>query len=287
MKLSVVIPCYNAEDTLAEQLDALSGQRWSQPWEVLLVDNRSTDRSLEIAEGFRGRVPNLRIVDASDRQGQPFALNAGAEAAQGASLAFCDADDVVGDGWVAAIGDALDEHDFVACRWDVTRLNTIVVQRSRGNAQVNGLQPYTNPAFLSHAGGGTLGVKRALHLDVGGFDETLPVLHDTDYCWRLQLRGVELHFVPDAVIHVRYRDTLRGVYHQSRSYGAYNVLLYKRYRDRGMPAIDWRRGLEGWIDVLKGTVFLYRPSARWTWARRLGWSVGRLEGCLKHRVFAP
>ncbi len=287
MKLSVVIPCYNAEDTLAEQLEALSGQRWDQPWEVLLADNRSTDRSREIAEGYRDRLPNLRIVEASARQGQPFALNVGAEAAQGASLAFCDADDVVGDGWVAAIGDALEDHDFVACRWDVTRLNTTAAQRSRGNAQVGGLQPYTNPDFLPHAGGGTLGVRRALHLDVGGFDESLPALHDTDYCWRLQLRGVELHFVPDAVVHVRYRDTFGGVYRQARSYGAYNVLLYKRYRDRGMSAINWRRGLAGWIDVLKGTVFLYRPSARLPWARRLGWSVGRLVGSLKHRVFAP
>jgi glycosyltransferase involved in cell wall biosynthesis len=287
MKLSVVIPCYNAEDTLAEQLDALSGQSWDQPWEVVLADNRSTDRSREIAEGFRDRMPNLRIVEASARQGQPFALNVGAEAALGTSLAFCDADDVVGDGWVAAIGNALAEHDFVACRWDVTRLNTEAVQRSRGNAQVGGLQPYTNPPFLPHAGGGTLGVKRALHLEVGGFDETLPVLHDTDYCWRLQLRGVTLHFVTDAVVHVRYRDTWRGVYQQARSYGAYNVLLYKLYRDRGMPAIDWRRGLKGWIGVVKGSVFLYRPSARLPWARRLGWVIGRLEGSIKHRVFAP
>lgn len=287
MKLSVVIPCYNAEDTLAEQLEALSSQRWDQPWEVVLADNRSTDRSREIAEGFRDRMPNLRIVEASARQGQPYALNVGAEAAEGASLAFCDADDVVGDGWVAAIGDALTEHDFVACRWDVTRLNTDAVQRSRGNAQVDGLQPYTNPPFLPHAGGGTLGVRRSVHLGVGGFDETLPVLHDTDYCWRLQLQGVELHFVPEAVVHVRYRDTWRGIYGQARSYGAYNVLLYKRYRDRGMPAIDWRRGLAGWIDVLKGSVNLVRPGARLPWARRLGWRVGRLEGCLKHRVFAP
>ena len=40
IKLSVIIPCYNAETTLAVQLEALARQRWSEPWEVLVVDNR-------------------------------------------------------------------------------------------------------------------------------------------------------------------------------------------------------------------------------------------------------
>jgi glycosyltransferase involved in cell wall biosynthesis len=287
VKLSVIIPCYNGEETLADQLQALSSQRWDQPWEVLLSDNRSTDRSREIALSFRACLPNLRIVDASERQGQPYALNCAAEAAQGESLAFCDADDVVGDGWLAAIGTALEEHEFVACRWEVARLNAPAVQRSRTNSQIEGLQRYNNPPFLPHAGGGTLGVRRDLHLAVGGFDESLPALHDTDYCWRIQLRGVPLTYLPGALIHVRYRDTPHDTYRQARSYGEYNVLLYKRYRDFGMPAIDWRRGLGAWLTLLKAVPALHRPDVRLRWARRLGWHVGRLQGSVKYRIFAP
>jgi len=287
MKLSVVIPCYNAEATLGEQLDALAEQRWDEPWEIVLADNRSTDGSLAIAESYASRLPNLRVVDASLRQGQPFALNVGAEAALGEAIAFCDADDVVGKGWVAAMGSALARHEFVACRTDVAKLNSRAVQKTRRNGQADGVQAYTNPPFLPHAGGGTLGVRRALHLEVGGFDESLPTLHDTDYCWRLQERGVALTFVPEALAHIRYRDTARGIYRQAKSYGEYNVLLYRRYRGRGMPPVDWRRGLRGWLTLAMGILFLYRPQARLTWMRRLGWQVGRLQGSLKHRVFAP
>lgn len=286
MKLSVIIPCYNAANTIADQLEALAGQHWSEPWEVIVADNGSTDESMVIVKQYRERLPNLRIVDASARQGQPYALNVGARAAVGDALAFCDADDVVGSGWVAAMGKALSKYDFVACRFDIERLNVPWVQKSRGNPQPDGIQKYDYPPYLPHAGGGSLGVKRSLHETIGGFDETLPILHDTDYCWRLQLAGTELHFVPDAVIHVRYRDTLGGIYRQARGYAEYNVLLYKRYRPLGMPELSWKTGVKAWVRLLRrlSRIRSKESLARWVW--QSGWSMGRLQGSIKHRVFA-
>lgn len=123
MKLSVIIPCYNGANTIADQLEALANQEWSEPWEIIVADNRSTDNSMAIVKQYQERLPNLRIVDASARQGQPYALNCGAEAAVGESLAFCDADDVVGPCWLVAMGQALSKYDFVACRFDTEKLN--------------------------------------------------------------------------------------------------------------------------------------------------------------------
>lgn len=286
MKLSVVIPCYNAEETIAIQLEALANQQWSEPWEIIVADNRCTDRSMAIVHAYQPRLPHLRIVDASARQGQPYALNCGAQAALGEALAFCDADDEVGVGWVAAMGDALRQHDFVACRFDTEKLNPAWVYRSRGNPQRNGLGQYRYPPYLPHAGGGGLGVKRAIFEALGGFDESLPYLHDTDFCWRVQLGGTTLHFVPEAVLHVRFRDTFKGIYRQARGYAEYNVLLYKRYRPLGMPALRRTASLPAWRDLLWGLLWLRSKEdlARWTWD--FGWRMGRLQGSLKHRVFA-
>src|SRR5262245_35038573 len=116
MKLSVIIPCYNAAETIGDQLEALTCQRWSQLWEVVVVDNKSTDRSRTIVESYQKRLPNLRMINAFERQGQAHARNVGAQVACGESLAFCDADDEVGAEWLAAMGEALSKHDFVACR---------------------------------------------------------------------------------------------------------------------------------------------------------------------------
>ena len=71
MRLSVIIPCYNAATTIAGQLDALTGQRWSHQWEVIVVNNHSTDGSMEVVERYRTRLPQLRIVDAFARRSRP------------------------------------------------------------------------------------------------------------------------------------------------------------------------------------------------------------------------
>ena len=286
MKLSVIIPCFNGADTIADQLEALSEQKWSEPWEIIFSDNGSTDDSCAIAEHYKGRMLNLRIVDASARRGQPYALNQGAQAAKGEALAFADADDIVGPGWVAAMGDALSEHDFVACRWDTEKINPEWTRHYRGNGQLYGPQEIWYPPYLPHAGGGTIGVKRELHEAIGGFDETLLHLHDTDYCWRLQLAGIKLHFVPSAVMYIRFRNGLRSIYRQNRNYAEYNTLLSKRYRSYGDPiSHPWQRYLHEW-KKLKPSVRLLRGGRgrRAVWVTRLGWQIGRLRGCIKHGV---
>lgn len=286
MKLSVIVPCYNAEATLADTLAALGRQDWNQPWEVLVADNRSSDGSRAVVKRFHGLLPNLRLIDAFERQGQPFAINTGVQAARGESVAFCDADDEVGDGWLAAMGEALEQHRFVAARVDIEKLNSGWILQSRGNNQKNGLQPYRYPPFLAHAGGGTIGVRRQIFLDLNGFDELLPYLHDTDFCWRAQLAGHALHFVPEAVMHVRFRGNLRTLYRQARNYAEYNVLLYKRYRDKGMPRISLRMSARSWWRMIKRLPTIRDKGSFGLWLWYFAQRIGRLQGSIKHRVLA-
>ena len=168
MKLSVIVPCYNEANTIATQLEALTKQAWSEPWEVIVSDNGSTDYSLAIVETYRSKLPHLRIVDASTKRGAPHAINVGVQAATGGAIAVCDADDEVAPGWVAAIGEALARHDFVASRFDFTKLNEpwAIAARSCGYGtcgQENGLQKIGHPPYLLFAGGCGLGVKKSIH----------------------------------------------------------------------------------------------------------------------------
>jgi glycosyltransferase involved in cell wall biosynthesis len=289
MKLSVIIPCLNAAGTIGVQLDALVNQQWEKPWEIVFADNGSTDDSRTIVESYRDRLPNLRIIDASLRRGQPYALNCGAAAAIAEALAFCDADDEIAPGWVAAMGEALLEHDFVACRVDFKKLNPPWVQSIfREHAQQQGqLSKAWFPPYLRHAGGGTLGVKKYLHEAVGGFDEALPCQHDTDFCFKVQLRGVELHCVPEAVVHIRCRDTLRGLLRQARDWAEYTALLYKMYRP--LETKDdlwlWTRFVTQSKHLLRSvTQIRFGRSHRAVWVWRVGWQLGRLIGSIKYHV---
>lgn len=227
--LSVVIAAYDAADTLPAQLTALAGQRASCSWEVVLADNGSRDGTVDVARRHADLLPALRVVDASARRGAAAARNMGAQAARGRRLAFCDADDVVADGWVQSMFEALTRHEFVAGRFEGARLNTAEVLESRVLPQSEGLQESALLPGLRHAGAGNLGVRADLFRRVGGFDETLRCLEDTDLCWRIELSGVPLAYADAAVVHVRLRDGLRATVRQGFAYGAGERRLARRY----------------------------------------------------------
>lgn len=288
MKLSVIMPVYNAAETVGVQLEALARQRWDEPWEVIVVDNNSRDGSLAVVERYRERLANLRIVAARDKQGPAYARNVGARVAKGAYLAFCDADDEVADTWVACIGAAVARHDFVASRMDACKLSDPRALQAKGNRrQQTGLIEYTYVPFLPFAGTCGLAIRRELHEAVGGFDETMAYLEDCDYCWRVQLAGTKLVFAPEALVHIRHRDDARGLYRQARNWGEYNVLLLKRYQSYGMPQPAWTTGLKLWWRLVTRLPGLYRQANRDRWLWALGYRVGQLRGSIKHRMFAP
>jgi glycosyltransferase involved in cell wall biosynthesis len=285
MKLSVIIPCHNAAETIATQLEALASQRWSEPWEIIVVDNGSTDQTQAIVQQYRERFDHFRLLNAFDRRGSAHARNVGAQAAMGEALAFCDADDAVAPGWVASIGEAIAQYDFVASRMEWEKLNPPWTYLNRGRPQQDGLQEVSYSPYLPHAGGSGLGVKRALHEAVKGFDESLLRLMDTDYCFRIQRMGVKLHFAPDAIVHVRHRDTIRGTFHQARLWAKYNVLLYKRYRVPGERVVHpWRRYAYAWKGILRSLPQLRSRDGRVRWIRRLGRQIGLLQGSLRYLV---
>lgn len=283
MKLSVIIPCYNAASTIGDLLETLAEETWTEPWEVIVVDNCSDDKSVEVVEQYFGKVRNLRIVKAHERRGKSYARNTGVAAAKGDAIAFCDADDVVGTGWLKAIGTALESMDCVACRVDFTKLNEQSLAIQHGyHEQHHGLQKAWYPPYLQHAGGGTLGVKRMVHDRIGGFDEAFPALQDTDYCFRVQLAGYQLHWIPEAVIHVRCRPGSTARFRQIREWAFYNVLLSKRHGvDRGKVIVAWKEYIRNWIRLLELLPKVRNKLAwnRWMWY--FGWQIGVFHGSIK------
>ncbi|WP_251150473.1 glycosyltransferase [Cellulosimicrobium sp. Marseille-Q4280] len=227
-ELSVVVPAFDAARTIEVQLGALLAQRPEHPWEVLVCDNGSTDGTQALVTRWRRRMPELHLVDASAVRGPGAARNAGAAVARSPRLAFCDADDRVGPGWVSGMRRALDEHDVVAGRFTTvtTSRHSVAVSWS---PQEHGLTsiPWL-PGFVT-AGAGNLGVRAATFRAVGGFDESISTREDDDLCLRLQLAGHRLAFDPTLVLAVRPREGVRAVYAQAVAYGAGSRWLEHRY----------------------------------------------------------
>ena len=280
--LSVVIPCRNAAADVGAQLEALARQEVDRPFEVVISDNGSTDATRDVAGRYSDRL-DLRIVDSSERTGRAFACNAGVEGAAGDRIAFVDADDEVAPGYVAAMTAALDTADFVAARLDCVTLNRGWVAATRDPFQVDALIDVLN--FLPFAIGCSLGVTRKAFDSVGGFTEDVPFAEDVELCWRLQLAGTPLVLVPDAVLRYRYRDTLPGLYRQSRGYGLGQAALYRKFATVGMRARPTGRMKEEWWWLFRKLPTVRTRAGMALWVHMLGYRMGRLRGSLRYRVF--
>jgi hypothetical protein len=69
------------------------------------------------------------------------------------------------------------------------------------------------------------------------------------------------------------------------NWAEYNVLLYKKYSDRGMPKFTFKQGLISIYRLLITTKYLFQKGKRERWIRYLGARIGRIKGALKYRVF--
>ena len=276
--VSVVIPAYNAEETIGAQLEALGRQDYEGPWELIIADNSSTDRTRDVVASFDEQFPRLRVVDASERRGPAHARNAGAAAAEGDLLLFCDADDVVSRSWIRAMAQASLSDDLLGGVGALTRMpDTAVLPCAPPHP--------TQFPFLPWVKAANLGVRRELFEAAGRFDETRLTGEDVDLCWRIQLQGVPLRFVADAHISYRERDSLRDAVARTYGFGSAAHELYLVYKDRGAPHPGLRWALRGSLRLLgRAPMLLLGADSRRRWLTRASGVAGRLSAVIRNTL---
>ncbi len=280
--VTVIIPVRNGEQTLPEEFEALTQQSYPGRWEVVVADNGSTDATRAVCAAWAARLPDFQVVDASDRSGSSHARNVGAAAARGELLAFCDADDVVDHNWLAALVEAAGQHDLVGGTQEESRLNDTALQKTRGARNRKALvRPL---GFLPFAPTSNLAIWADVYRTVGGLDVNYPQAHDVEFSWRAQVEGFDLGRAPDAVVHYRYRSTVKGVAKQAYLTGLDAVQLYRDYRAHGARRPSGGATLRRWLASLARIPLLALPSHRIASVRLLANNAGRLVGCVRFRV---
>lgn len=287
-EVSVVIAVFNGTATLGAQLRALETQVSAPSFEVLVMDNNSSDN----VRALVARYPALeaKVVPAKRHQGQCYSRNLGVLSARGRHILICDQDDVVSPRWVRALHDELSQRPALATGpIDVTLLNSPGAARAySGGSNGDSLRPYAVQGYLPFAYGCNLGIRRDDYIRLGGMDNSYRGGdEDTDFSWRAQEAGLPLVCLDDAVVHYRLRTTAQALFRQRRGYGRTRVLTWVRSRTRG-------RTLSG-MSLRWSVQQLVLVPVRWLCARRspeelLAWAifsgavVGNLEGQLLYRV---
>ncbi|MGH9178417.1 MAG: glycosyltransferase [Acidimicrobiales bacterium] len=280
LDLSVIIPCRNVADTLQQQLDALAQQTWDGTWECVVVDNGSTDETAKVARGHVGLRGRLRVVVATQGRGVSYARNAGVRATVSRAVAFCDGDDIVAPGWVAAVGDALRTYPLVSGAIDVERLNTAALTRSRGAVHADRPPVFGRVTFLRGNNGG---MQRTAWEGLGGFDERFIGLEDIEFSLRAAAAGWEVFFEPRALVHYRYRPEVGALWRQGLFYGRSFPDLSVRARRAGLQPPGRLAGVRSWLWLVRHVPKLATREERAAWLWVLANRIGVLWGSLRAR----
>lgn len=247
-EVSVIIPCHDAAATIAQQLEALRAQTSPSPFEVIVVDNRSTDDLAGAVAPFTSdREVTIRVVRASRHQGSSYARNVGASHARAPLLQFCDADDVVSRSWVrngALSTRAVDmwSGEAIGVPDAVFRAGVAQVwERFDGEPPAwhvpDTLQAGPLPALL----GGNFGISRSLFVRLGGFDQAFAHFgDDNDLAFRARGSGCVIPVATSVRIAFREKTTLRQKlrigYHAAQ---ARQLLVEKHHARDLLPQASW------------------------------------------------
>lgn len=113
--ISVIVPVRNEEKNIAVCLESLDGLNYPRElFEIILVNDHSTDRTKAIAEQFSKLIPNLRVLDnLQGNEGKKSAITTGIQAAKGNFIATTDGDCIVPENWLLNIAEAFEKRDAV------------------------------------------------------------------------------------------------------------------------------------------------------------------------------
>ena len=219
-RVSVVVCVYDGEQTLADCLDGLE-QLVYPDYEVIVVDDGSTDASAEIA----GRYP-FRLLRTENR-GLSRARNSGIEAASGEIIAYIDADARPDPHWLHYLVEALRDERYVGvggpnlpCDGDGWVADCVA------NAPGGPIHVLLSDSEAEHIPGCNMAFRKEALEAVDGFDPEFRVAgDDVDLCWRLHERGWKLAFSPSAVVWHHQRDSLQSYWRQQWGYGRAEALL--------------------------------------------------------------
>ncbi len=285
-RISVIMPVHGDQPDLGEQLAALAAQTYPGWWEVVLGDNGCSESTLDTVARWKEHLPRLTVVDARDKSGANHARNRAAQAAAGALLAICDADDAVEPDWLEALARAAREAEIVGGHVDVTKLNPPMVQVWRPSPTRAGLPD--GGGFLRYVVGCNCAVWRDVFEAIGGCDEEVGGGgggDDVDLSWRIQLAGGRLVFAPDAVVQYRLRADLHTLTLQMMTYGVSAALTYRKFKGRGAPRTSALLTLKVWVRMIQWAPgMLRREESRGRWLGEMAYLVGRLRGGVRYRV---
>lgn len=229
VEVSVVIPVYNDPNGIRITLDSLITQSYPvEKYEILVVDNGSTDTTQKIIQEFTDTYDYIRSLVENEIQGSYAARNHGIRHANGSIIAFLDADVSVDHKWLElGVQHLFENVDYLACDVELYSMTEETLVGKFNKLWGFQVERYFNRRHFGPTCG--LFVRASVFDDVGLFDERLVSGGDGEFGSRVYQAGKKQRFTTDTVIYHPTRSSLRslikkrfrvgqGIYQRKRYY---------------------------------------------------------------------
>ena len=228
-RISVLMGVYNGERLLDTAIASIVGQTYTN-WELIVVDDASTDSSLAVATSWRQRDARVRVLEHAVNRGLAVSLNEAFAAARGELIARMDADDVSLPRRLEKQVDFLDGHpavavlgtgaEFVDAGGNALGSGHLFEEHDDIAANIYRTTPLMHPSVM---------MRRSFLESLGGYDVRLRRAQDADL-WLRGYHRFRYHNLPEPLVRCLIRDK-GGVDARSMLTGAF-VLARSAYRER-------------------------------------------------------
>ncbi len=229
LSFSVIVPAYQAAAVLPRCLNALQQQAVDRAqYEIIVVDDGSTDRTAEVAEQALRHFPAAQVIRA-EHSGPASARNRGAAAAQGDLLLFTDADCEPVPEWIAQFAQAFADPAISGAKGTYgTRQHSFTARFVQQEYQER--YDYTRrQTAIDFIDTHSAAYRRTVFLENHGFDTSFPgaVVEDQEFSFRLAARGHRLIFVPGALVYHQHNTTLLRYFRRKFNIGYWKMYVLK------------------------------------------------------------
>ena len=228
--VSVIVPAYNAEQTIMQSLDALINQSYlPELYEVIVVDDGSSDRMADIVKRYQ-----VKYIWQENR-GPAAARNKGVEEMRGEIVLFTDSDCVPDVNWISEMVKPFENPKVVAVKGAYrTRQRNIIARFAQIEFEER-FEMLKKADSIDMVDTYSAGFRRDIFLKLGGFDTSFPVANneDTELSYRMSKLGLKMVFNPNAVVyHLNHPDSVKRYARLKFWRGYWRVVVYKRFPDK-------------------------------------------------------
>ena len=227
IKYSIIVPAYNAGNTIKGCLSAAVNQSISRDdYEVIVVDDGSTDGTGDMVKKFP-----VKYICQPNR-GPASARNHGARGAIGKIILFTDSDCVPAYKWVEEMTKPFEKPDVIAVKGAYKTNQRSLIARLVQTEFEERFEMLKRAESIDMVDTYSAAFRRDIFRQTGGFDESFPVANneDTDLSYKLSSAGYKMVFNPEAIVyHLRHPDTLLRYARQKFWRGYWRMVVYKRF----------------------------------------------------------